>query len=155
MKNIKTIIGCLIAVILILGIVLVAWPRMPRGEYTTERGIIYYFSDGVVAVDTTRTPHVFHIYAGHPDAKRIERAELIEDGIEITGPGLTEGAKDFLGATEVTVGYSGQTDPGKVRVVIDRGDFTESLQMAIDPQTIRKFVDRGDWNASVREIWEK
>ena len=64
-----------------------------QGEYQTERGRIYYFSDGVIAIDTTVTPHRFHIYAIHPKGRKIEKVELIEDGIEISGRGVGEGAK--------------------------------------------------------------
>lgn len=128
----------------------------PRGKQETERGFVYYFSDGVVGVDTTGDPHEFYIYASHPDNDKIKKAELIEGGIQITGPGLTKEGKEFLGnVAEVSVGYSGPKVPGKFRVTIDHGDWTETRQMAIEPESIQEFVDRGDWGASVRELWEK
>lgn len=131
-----------------------------QGEYHTERGLIYYFSDGVIAVDTTVTPHRFHIYAKHPAGREIEKVELIEDGIEISGRGVGEGAKEFFDTEEVATGFSAPNVPGKVHVIMEELDkdgefFTQSRHIAIDPETIQQLIDKGDWNASVRELWEK
>lgn len=125
-----------------------------QGEYHTERGLIYYFSDGVIAVDTTITPNRFHIYAKHPEGRQIRGAELIEDGIEITLPGVNEGVK------EEAAGFSGPNVPGKVHVIMEELDkdgelFTIARHIAIDPETIQQLIDKADWNASVRELWEK
>ena len=121
-----------------------------RGEYKTERGLIYYFSDGVIAIDTTVTPHRFHIFAKHLEGRKIRSAQLIVDGIEITRPGIKEAA----------VGFSGPAVPGKVHVIMEQIDkdgelLTESRHIAIDPESIQQLIDKGDWNASVRELWEK
>ena len=131
-----------------------------QGEYQTERGRIYYFSDGVIAIDTTVTPHRFHIYAIHPKGRKIEKVELIEDGIEISGRGVGEGAKEFFDAAEVAAGFSGPNVPGKVHVIMEKIDkdgelFTSARHIAIDSETIQNLIDRADWNASVRELWEK
>lgn len=130
------------------------------GEHQTERGLIYYFSDGVIAVDTTVTPNRFHIYAIHPEGRKVEKVELIEDGIEISGRGVGEGAKEFFDTEEVATGFSAPNVPGKVHVIMEKLDkdgelFTDGRHMAIDPESIQQLIDRGDWNASVRELWEK
>jgi hypothetical protein len=114
--------------------------------------MIYYFSDGVVAIDTSRTPHEYHIYASHPGDKKIEKIEIIDDGLQITGPGVTDEAEELLGG-ELSVGYTMPKLPGKVRVMISHGDSSEGRQMAIDPETIREFIEKGDWDASVRQLW--
>jgi hypothetical protein len=113
--------------------------------------MIYYFSDGVVAIDTSRTPREYHIYASHPGDKKIE---IIDDGLQITGPGVTDEAEEFLGG-ELSVGYTMPKLPGKVRVVISHGDWSDGRQMAIAPETTFDFIERGDWDASVRQLWEK
>ena len=124
------------------------------GEHQTERGLIYYFSDGVIAVDTTITPNRFHIFAKHPGGREIRAAQLIVDGVEITRPGINEVAK------EVAVGFSGGDVPGKVHVIIEELDqdgelFTQARHIAIDPESIQQLIDKADWNASVRKLWEK
>jgi gamma-glutamylcyclotransferase (GGCT)/AIG2-like uncharacterized protein YtfP len=116
--------------------------------------MIYYFSDGVVAIDTSRTPHEYHIYASHPDDKKIEKVEIVDDGLQITGPGFTDEAEEFLGE-ELSVGYTMPKLPGKVRVMISHGDWSDGRQMAIDQESIRELIEKGDWNASVRQLWEK
>ena len=131
-----------------------------QGEHQTERGFIYYFSDGVIALDTTVTPNRFHIYAIHPEGRKIEKVELIEDGIEVSGRGGGEGVRGLLVGEELAVAYSGADVPGKVHVIMEKLDkdgelFTDGRNMAIDPASIQQLIDRGDWSASVRELWEK
>ena len=130
------------------------------GEHQTERGLIYYFSDGVIALDTTVTPNRFHIYAKHSKGRKIEKVELIEDGIEVSGRGGGEGVRGLLVGEELAVGYSGGDVPGKVHVIMEKLDqdgelFTQSRHIAIDPESIQQLIDKADWNASVRELWEK
>ena len=140
--------------ILVIGLALKFWPNTPRGEFQSERGMIYYFSDGVVAIDTSRSPNEFYIYANHPEDKEIEKVEIIDDGLHITGPGIAEGAEEFMGA-KLSVGYTRPKLPGKVRVTINHGDWSEGRQMAIEPEIIRDFIEKGDWDASVRQLWDK
>jgi hypothetical protein len=148
------ILGGVCVGFLVICVAIVFWPRTPRGEYRSERGMIYHFSDGVVAIDTTRTPHEFYIYASHPEDKAIEKVEIVDDGLHITGPGIANGAEGFMGA-ELSVGYTMPKLPGKVRVVISHGDSSDGRQMAIAPETILDFIEKGDWDASVRQLWEK
>ena len=153
MKKPAIICGAIIG-LLVIGLAFVFWPRTPRGEYRSERGMIYYFSDGVVAIDTSRSPHEFYIYANHPEDKEIEKVEIVDDGLHIVGPGIAEGAEEFMGA-ELSVGYSTPPRPGTVRVFENHGDWSEGRHVAIDPEAIREFVEQRDWNASVRRLWDK
>ena len=148
----RVILAAVCPGLLVICVAIVFWPRTPRGEHRSERGMIYYFSDGVVAIDKSRTPRAYHSYAGHPDDKKIEKVEIIDDGLQITGPGVTDEAEEFLGG-ELSVGYTMPKLPGKVRVMISHGDSSEGRQMAIDPETIREFIEKGDWDASVRQLW--
>jgi hypothetical protein len=116
--------------------------------------MIHYFSDGVVAIDTSRTPRAYHIYAGHPDDKKIEKVEIIDDGLQITGPGFTDEAEEFLGG-KLSIGYTMPKLPGKVRVTISHGDSSDGRPMAIAPETILDYIRTGNWGASVCPMWEK
>ena len=151
-KGILLGVGFAALMVIILAIVL--WPRPPRGEHETDRGVIYYFSDGVIAIDTSSTPHQYYIYANHPEDKVIQKAEIIDEGIQITGPGIADGAEEFMGA-KMSVGYSSPRQPGKIRVFENHGSWSEGRQEIIDPKAILELVQRRAWDASVRELWPK
>ena len=122
-----------------------------NGEHQADGGLIYYFNDGVVAVDTRVTPFRYHIYAVHPEGRKVKKVDLIEDGIEVTLPGVNEAVK------EAVSGFSGPVAAGKVQVISEELDqngnlFTQSRHLAIDPETIKQLLNSEDWNASIREL---
>jgi flagellar basal body-associated protein FliL len=118
-----------------------------NGEHQADGGLIYYFNDGVVAVDTRVTPFRYHIYAVHPEGRKVKKVDLIEDGIDFA----------LVGGTELPTGVSVPVVAGKVHVITEELDkdgkpFTVSRHLAIDPETIKQLLNRGDWNASIREL---
>ena len=122
-----------------------------NGEHQTDGGLIYYFDDGVIAVDASHTPHRYHIYAAHPEGRKVGKVALIEDGIEVTLPGVNEAVK------EAVSGFSGPVAAGKVQVISEELDqngelFTQSKHLAIDPEAIKQLLNSEDWNASIWEL---
>jgi len=122
-----------------------------NGEHQTDGGLIYYFNDGVVAVDTRVAPHIYRIFAAHPEGRKVKKVDLIEDGIEVTLPGVNEAVK------EAVSGFSGPVAAGKVQVISEELDqngnlFTQSRHLAIDPETIQQLLNSEDWSASIREL---
>ena len=155
MKKKPIIIGSIVLVLLlIVGLTVVLWPRIPRGEHETDRGKIYYFSDGVVAIDTSRTPHEVTIYANHPSDRPVKKAKIIDDGIQVTGPGTSPGAEEFMGG-ELSMGYSRPFEPGKVRLFENHGEWSEGKSVVVNKSIFRDLIARKDWDASVRELWEQ
>ncbi|MEM7600059.1 MAG: hypothetical protein AAF357_01435 [Verrucomicrobiota bacterium] len=141
--------------ILILGFMTASMPGIPRGKQRTERGEIYYFKDGIVAIDMTVDPHEFHIFANHPESRSIKKAEIIEGGVRITGPRFTDDARADLEGRDLSLGFTAPKLPGKVRVTMNQGNWTDLQQLAIEPVVILEFLKKKDWDASVREIWEE
>lgn len=122
-----------------------------NGERQTTRGLIYYFNDGVIAVDTRVTPRVYRIFATHPEGRTVKKVDLLDDGIEVTLPGVNEAVKEAVSS------FSGPVAAGKVQVISEELDqngdlLTQSRHLAIDPEDIQQLLDRGDWNASIREL---
>ena len=122
-----------------------------NGEHQTDGGLVYYFDDGVIAVDTRHTPHRFCIYAAHPEGSKVRKVALIEDGFEVTLPGVSEAVK------EAVSGFSGQVAAGKVQVISEELDqngnlFTQSRHLAIDPEAIQQLLNSEDWSASIWEL---
>ncbi len=148
------LIAVLLGGVIVIGLAFALWPRTLRGEHHTERGSIYYFRDGVVAIDTGLSPNEFYIYVNCPGDKKIELVEIIDNGLQITGPGIEPGAEDFAGG-KLSVGYTQQPQPGKIRVFENHGDWSEGRYIHISPKTIREFIGRRDWDASVRQLLEE
>lgn len=122
-----------------------------NGEHQTDGGLVYYFDDGVIAVDTRKAPHRFCIYAAHPEGRKVRKVALIEDGFEVTLPGVNEAVK------EAVSGFSGQVAAGKVQVISEELDqngnlFTQSRHLAIDPEAIQQLLNSEDWSASIWEL---
>ncbi len=146
------LVGALLLGAIITGLAFILWLRTPLGEHQVDRGTVYYFSDGVVAIDTSLPTDEFYIYANHPGDKMIEKVEIIENGLHITGPGIAPGAEEAIGA-ELSVGYAKPPKSGKVRVWENHGDWSDGRYRNISTDAIRKFVERREWNASVRELF--
>lgn len=121
------------------------------GEHQTNRGLVYYFNDGVVGVDTMVTPYIYRIYAAHPEGRKVKKVDLLDNGMEIMLPRVTELV------IEAVSGFSGPAVTGKVHVITEELDqngnlFTQSRRLAIDPVAIQQLLNRRDWDASVWEL---
>lgn len=126
------------------------WKGRPRGEQSSKRGTLYYYSDGVVAIDESRSPAEFYIYATAPG--EMTRVEITEQGLKVPesggNKGLVPGGKSRI---KVTATYS-RPEPGRVRAIENNGQHTMSLDCDIEPQKIRDFVRDEEWNDSVRML---
>ena len=145
--NKKKVIG--ICAVVLVGILAFAlWPKTPRGEYKAELGMVYFFSDGLVAIDVSRTPNECWIYINDPAA--FKKVDIRDDGLWVWGVGVTEEAEEFFGG-DISMGHSRPSE-GKVKVIENKGEWINRKEVEIELKTIRAFVAKKDWDASVRQL---
>lgn len=140
MKKFTTLAAIFVG-LLAIAVAVVFWPTTPRGEYRSNRGSVYFFSDGIVAIDRSRSPSEVYIYADGP--KEIAKAEIREDGLWVHEVG-----------GNLSIGFS-RPNAGMVRVIESNVEGTDGRQLAIAPEEIRTFISWQEWDSSVHQLLKK
>lgn len=133
------------------------------------RGEIYWFRDGFIAVDDSRTPPEYYVSLMH-SKEDIKKIRIVEEGLDVTYYPIRDEAemklsesKETYGPVEVEIeqrliswGATYERPPaGSVELIDHKRDFIDSRTVTMDPAPLREIIENERWNASLREIMRK
>jgi len=142
-------LAILVAVILIVGLGITFWPRAPRGEIKSGRGSVYFFKDGFIALDTSRSPH--EVYIWEIDPQSIKKVEIVEKGLSISMKKQPAEA-EVAGVKIHSVGFP-RPQPGRVSVCIKDANGEAGVRyVAMDAAPVQDLIRSQEWDRSIHDV---